>query len=364
MSLNTKFLSRRFCGALALSLVGSIASLSPVSDSVAQHIQDGQLVFPERRITMFAYHGADEDVMRATALKISTREGDAPGSWVYEWRTIGEYYERLGDEKAESGHRIDALDAYLQANVYYSLAWFPGNYTPEERLAYGRQLSIYQKAGAFFDVPLEIVNVPFRESALVTYVHRPSGIEKPPLVIWAGGADQYKASYYRPVHELTSKGLAVVTFDLPGFGESQAWPSEPTADEAHIAIMEHFISRGDLDAERVGFVGISWGGYFSTRVALRNDPRVGAVVAFCAPVHGLFSAPIDFFQQILDSPERTTFINLARHLQIEATAEAIQASLGLFSLRNTGLLGQGKTITTPLLVINSTRDGFVSPSLT
>jgi len=161
---------------------------------------------------------------------------------------------------------------------------------------------------------------------------------------------------------LNSKGLAVVTFDLPGFGESQTWPSEPTADEAHIAIMEHFIARGDFDAERISFVGVSWGGYFSSRVAARNDPRVNSVVAFCAPVHEVFSAPVDFFQQALESPERMTLVNLARHLQIEVTAEAIQASVEPFSLLNSGLLGQGQTITTPLLVINGTRDGLAPVS--
>ena len=362
MVLDSSFPARERCGQLALSLVASFAVLAPIAESPAQHIEDGRLVYPERRVAAATYKGADEEIVRATALKITTREGDAPGSWVYEWRTIGEYYEQIGDVEIEAGHRVGAREAYLQASVYYGLAWFPGNYTPEERLAYGQQLSVYRKAGALFDAPLEVVNVPFRESHLITYVHRPAGIEKPPLVIWTGGSDQYKANHYRPIQVLNSKGFAVVTFDLPGFGESQAWPSEPTADEAHIAIMEHFIARGDLAADRVSFVGVSWGGYFATRVAARNDPRVSAVVAFCAPVHNVFSAPVDFFQEVLGSPERMTLVNLARHLQVDATAGAIQAALGPFSLRDAGSLGQGQSITTPLLVINGTLDGLVPVS--
>jgi pimeloyl-ACP methyl ester carboxylesterase len=362
MALNRTVLARERCGQFALSLVASLAALVPIAASQAQHIEDGKLVFPERRIAAATYQGADEEVVRATALKITTREGDAPGSWVYEWRTIGEYYEQIGAEEIEAGHRVDAREAYIRASVYYALAWFPGNYTPEERLAYGQQLSVYRKAGALFDAPLEVVNVPFRESHLITYVHRPAGIEKPPLIIWTGGSDQYKANYYRPIQALNSKGFAVVTFDLPGFGESQAWPSEPTADEAHIAVMEYFIARGDFAAERISFVGVSWGGYFATRVAARNDPRVSAVVAFCAPVHNIFSAPVDFFQEALDSPERMTFVNLARHLQIEATAETMQATLERFSLRDAGSLGQGQSITTPLLVINGTLDGIAPVS--
>ena len=338
------------------------AALMPVSAGFAQHFEDGRLVFPERRISAFAYHGADEEVLRATLLKISTREGDGPGSWVREWRMIGEYYEGIGDRLAASGQGAGALDAYLQANVYYALAWFPGNYTPEEQDAYARQLRAYQKAGEYFDVPLEVVNVPYRDSHLVTYVHRPAGVERPPLIIWTGGSDQYKANHHRPVSALNSAGLAVVTFDLPGFGESKAWPSEPSSDDAHIALLEHFLASGEFSVDRVGVVGVSWGGNFAVRVAARNDPRIKAAVAFCAPVHDAFSAPVDFYRQALDGPERMTLINLARHLQIEATPEAIQSSLEKFSLVGSGVLGQGGTITTPLLVANGTRDGLAPVS--
>ena len=338
------------------------AALMPISASFAQHFEDGRLVFPERRITAFTYHGADEEVLRATLAKIIAREGDGPGSWVYEWRTIGEYYERIGDRHAESGLRTRARDAYLKANVYYALAWFPGNYTPEEQRAYARQLSVYQKAGAYFDAPLEVVDVPYRKSHLVAYLHRPAGVANPPLIIWTGGSDQYKANHHRPIRALNSAGLAVVTFDLPGFGESKAWPSEPNSDDAHIAILEHFLAGGEFAAGQVGVVGVSWGGYFATRVAARNDPRVSVAVAFCAPVHDAFSAPVDFYRQALESPERMTLINLARHLQVEATAEAIQSSLARFSLLDAGVLGQGAAIATPLLVINGTRDGLVPVS--
>ena len=359
MSLAKKMVKGTGSGALTARLVLTIASVIAVPVTFAQHIQDGQLVFPERRITAFAYHGASEEVMRATARRITTREGGTAGSWVYEWQSIAELHESIGDEYAENHRATEAREAYLKANVYYALAWFPGASTPEERLAYEKQLNVYQKAGVFFEVALEVVDVPFRGSNLITYLHRPPGVERPPLVVWSGGSDQYKANHYRPIQELLKKGLAVVTFDLPGFGESQEWPSEPSADDAHIAIMEHFIARGDIDAERIGFVGVSWGGYFATRVAARNDPRVRAVGAGCAPVHELFSAPVEVFQDALASPERMTLINLARHLQIEATAEAIHASLQSFSLVEAGLVGKGRTITTPLLVFNGTRDGGV-----
>ena len=334
----------------------------PGPSALAQHIVDGRLVFPERRIRAFAYLGADERVMRAAAERITTREGDAPGSWVYEWRTIAEYWEGIGDERAAQGYPDGALSAYLKANIYYGLTWFPGGHTPEERAAYESQLHVYQKAGAFFEVPLDVVEVPYRDGVLITYLHRPAGVENPPLVVWTGGSDQYKANHFRPLNELLAKGFAVVTFDLPGFGESQSWANEPTADDAHMAVLEHFGTRDDVDAARTSFVGVSWGGLFSTRVAARNDPRVRGVVALCAPVHDAFMTPVEALEGALQGPGRMTLVNLARHLHIEPTAESLHASLRAFSLLDAGILGRGQTIETPLLVINGTRDGIVPVS--
>ena len=315
-----KNLTRALCGLVAISLAVSLFSLLAVSTSYAQNIQDGRGVLPERRIRAYKYLGADEDIIRQTVQRIVRQEGDAPGGWVYEWSAIGKYYEALGDEFMQRGPRRAALDAYMTAGVYYSLAWFPNITSDEQDKAYAAQLRAYQKGGKLFDVPLEVMNVPFRDSNLVTYLHKPVGVENPPLVIWSGGGDQYKANHYRPIHDLLAQGLAVVTFDLLGVGESRVWPREHTAD-AHVAIMEYYLGRDDVDVEHIGFVGISRGGHYSLRVAALNDPRIDAVVAICA-------------------------------------AE----SSGGSSLVDEGLLGRGKTITTPLLVVNGTRDPGNLPS--
>jgi pimeloyl-ACP methyl ester carboxylesterase len=337
-------------GAVAILLGG-------LQNAAGQHIVDGKLIFPERRITSFTYHGADEDVLKTTSLRITTREGDGPGSWLNEWRTIAEHYEQTGDAALERHDRIAARDAYLKANVYYALSWFPGNHTPVEDAAYRSQLNVYQKAGALFDVPLEVVEVPYRDGVIVAYLHRPAGIENPPLVIWSGGSDQYKANHNRPVREMNAKGLAVVTFDLPGFGESDDWVSAPDTDDAHIALLDYFIAQGEFEPQRISFVGVSWGGHFAMRVAARNDPRINAVASFCAPAHAAFVQPAENIARVLASPGRMTYVNLALHLGIEPTAEAMHDAMKEFSLLDAGVIGQGQTIRTPLLIANGTLDG-------
>jgi len=266
-----------------LSLLAASISLAQTSQNTT-NVKDGKALLEERRIRAFIYRGADEDVVRQTIQRITKQEGEAPGSWVYEWRVLGEYYENRGDVLAKRGPRRAALDAYMTAVAYYAIGWFPRVTNAEEARDYEQQLRAYQKGGKLFDAPLEVVKVPFKDGVLTTYLHKPLGIEKPPLVIWSGGVDQYKANHYRAVQDMLAKGLAVATFDLPGFGESRQWERDPKSD-AHFALLEYYLTHGAIDPKRISFYGASYGGGASLRVALRNDPRITSVVAMCAGLH-------------------------------------------------------------------------------
>ena len=94
--------------------------------------------------------------------RIVRQEGDAPGGWVYEWSVLGKYYEDRGDALVKTGPRRAALDAYMTSSVYYALAWFPSINSEQEAKAYDAQLRVYQKGGKLFDVPLEMVKVPYK----------------------------------------------------------------------------------------------------------------------------------------------------------------------------------------------------------
>jgi dienelactone hydrolase len=212
------------------------------------------------------------------------QEGNAPGGWVYEFSVLGKYYEDRGDAFLKTGPKRAALDAYMTSSVYYALAWFPAVNSEEEAKAYNAQLAVYQKGGKLFDVPLEMVKVPYKGGQITTYLHKPVGVEKPPLVIWCGGVDQYKGNHWRPIQDMLAKGLAVATLDLPGFGESRQWPRETDAG-ANVAVLDAYAKRGDIDTSRISLFGQSYGAGATLRMALRNDPRVKAVVDMCGALH-------------------------------------------------------------------------------
>jgi dienelactone hydrolase len=286
----SKTLARTLCGSVAIGVAVPLFSLLAVSASYAQpstntsNVKDGKGVLEERRVRAYKEMGGDENIIRQTVKRITKQDGDAPGSWVYEWRVLGEYYENLGDAFLKTGPRRAAQDAYIASIAYYALGWFPRVTNAEEAKDYEQQLRVYQKAGKLMDVPLEVVKIPYKDGFITTYLHKPLGVEKPPLVLYAGGVDQYKANHYRPVQDFLAKGLAVATFDLPGFGESRQWERDLKSD-AHFAMLEFYLKRTDLDTKHISFFGQSYGAGASLRAALRNDPRVTAIVAFCGALH-------------------------------------------------------------------------------
>jgi dienelactone hydrolase len=293
-----KSLARALRASVVIGLAGPIFSLLAVSASFAQapalpavqttakspNFKDGKVLLEERRIRAYTYLGGDENIIRQTVQRIVRQEGDEPGGWVYEWSQLGKYYEDRGDTLLKTGLRHPALDAYMTSSVYYALAWFPNVSSQQEAKAYDAQLQVYQKGGRLFDVPLEVVKVPYKDGMITTYLHKPVGVQNPPLVIWCGGVDQYKANHWRPIQDMLAKGFAVATLDLPGFGESRQWERDTKA-EANFAVLDAYLKRSDIDTKRVSFFGQSYGGAATLRAALRNDSRVKAIVAMCAGLH-------------------------------------------------------------------------------
>jgi len=293
-----KTFTRALCGSMVIGLAVPLLSLLAVPASFAQapalpafqttdkspNFKDGKVLLEERRIRAYTYLGGDENIIRQTLQRIVRQEGDAPGGWVYEWSVLGKYYEGRGDTLLETGQRRPALNAYMTSNVYYALAWFPRINSEQEAKAYDAQLRVYQKGGKLFEVPLELVMAPYKDGYITTYLHKPFGVAKPPLVIWYGGVDQYKANHWRPIQDMLAKGFAVTTLDLPAFGESRQWPPDTKA-EANFAVLDTYMKREDIDTKRISFFGQSYGGAASLRAALRNDQRVKAIVAMCAGLH-------------------------------------------------------------------------------
>jgi uncharacterized protein len=97
-----------------------------------------------------------------------------------------------------------------------------------------------------------------------------------------GGKDQVVGTY---AEKLTEAGFATLAFDHRNFGESEGSPRQHEDQAGKVAdlrdAVSYLASRPEIDAERIGVVGVCLGGSYAVRAAA-FDPRVRAVAGIAA----------------------------------------------------------------------------------
>ncbi|MFI9762645.1 alpha/beta hydrolase family protein [Streptomyces sp. NPDC051963] len=134
------------------------------------------------------------------------------------------------------------------------------------------------------------VRVPFDGHEYAANLHLP---EKPedaerglPLIVILHGMDDTKEEHLATENELCQAGFAVLGIDGPGQGESlildeKTWPGN--FHQIVPAAVDALAGPYGLDPNRVGVIGISWGGLWALKAAAA-DERVAAVYDLGGPV--------------------------------------------------------------------------------
>ena len=114
--------------------------------------------------------------------------------------------------------------------------------------------------------------------ALYLRPFRPSGA----AVCWVHGTGDGKAHYkWSIARALTRRGIGVLTFDLPGHGEHPRPFSLPGALTVVPAALDYLAGRPDVDAGRVGLMGVSLGGALAIRALAEAGPSGPGPAAVC-----------------------------------------------------------------------------------
>jgi len=97
-----------------------------------------------------------------------------------------------------------------------------------------------------------------------------------------GVKDQVVGTY---AEKLAEAGFATLAFDHRNFGESEGSPRQHEDQAGKVAdlrdAVSYLASRPEIDAERIGIVGVCLGGSYAVRAAA-FDPRVRAVAGIAA----------------------------------------------------------------------------------
>jgi hypothetical protein len=210
-----------------------------------------------------------------------------PELWAAEWARVAKPYQEEALLYERSGDLQQAREAYIQAYTYYATGRYPVPHTPGKQQCFRKSLEMYERAGRFFEPPLEKVGIPFGDKTIPAYLRIPRDGHRHSVVINFGGIDSFKAESYEYDEALLTAGMGTCAVDMPGVGECPIKAST-TADTLYSAVLDYLEKRPEVDAQRIAIMGRSFGGYWAAKMAFVEAERLRASVVWGGGVHYFF----------------------------------------------------------------------------
>ncbi|TSA26593.1 alpha/beta hydrolase [bacterium] len=216
--------------------------------------------------------GADIAECLSTAYKIEESNNE---SWYKKWSETAERLEIAADKFLKEGHKESAMEAYFRSSNYYRTAGFFLIIDPEDSRiieTWRKSRECFQKGAAFSKYPIEFVQIPFEGTTLPGYLLLADNSQmKRPLLIIHSGFDGTAEELYFEIGALAvERGYSCLLFEGPGQGgviREQKIPFRPNWETVVTPVVDFALEQPVVDPDRIGLIGISFGGYFAPRAA-------------------------------------------------------------------------------------------------
>ena len=226
-------------------------------------------------LTMGGAIGEIDEANKPVLAAASRGADEGTPAFFESWTKLADRLVAQAEANAAVGHRISASEKYRRACVYYMVAerMQKHGFAPREA-AYAKMLDAMRLAGELGDLNVERVEIPYQGTTYPGLFMRATTADgRPaPCMIHTNGLDSVKEMIYWSEigQDLARRGISTLMIDHPGVGEalrlkgligrydSEAWVS-PAVDVLS--------ARDDVDAQRIGIMGWSLGGYYAPRAA-------------------------------------------------------------------------------------------------
>jgi dienelactone hydrolase len=287
--------------------------------------------------------GVDPNDLRALMLRIAQWS-----DWCALWSAEAARHETLADEALAAGFRLTAAEAYVRAAIYYHYGKHLFADRPDEfRRAHDAMLRCYSAAAPMFDPPIERVEFPYQGTFMAGWLRKPRGATRPPVAIVLPGLDACKEELHAWAEAFVARGLAALTLDGPGQGET-SFRLPVTHEWGRVigAVIDVLQARDDVDGHSVGVVGQSLGALYAP-LAAAGEPRLKACIANCGP--------FDWGTVLPKMPKVSQEVFRVR--SHSKTIEEAHERGRLLTLE-----GRSQNIRCPLLVVFGAGDRLISPA--
>lgn len=213
--------------------------------------------FGSRALFHSSYGGADFGECLEAVRRVGDGDADV---WHREWNATADALVEAAEASIAAGHPVSAREAYLRATTYYRTSYYPLFGAPvDERLpaTFEREQAAFASAAPLWDMPVELVEIPFEDGATL-----------PGVLVLAGDAAGPRATlvhvngYDSNVHEMfvahvpaaVSRGYHVLLFDGPGQGRNlirDGLAMRPDWENVVRPVIDYALSRPEVDERRV-----------------------------------------------------------------------------------------------------------------
>ena len=265
--------------------------------------------------------------------------------WCEAWCKCAAMHEGIGRAALADGYKLSAAQHLTTAGVCYHFAKFVYvRDVKQMRAAHMKAVECRKLALPHLQPAGEYVRIPFEGKSFAGILRRPAGVARAPVVVMCMGLDSAKEEMDSYESLFLARGLATLTFDGPGQGESEYdIPIRGEYETAVKAVIDWLETRSDIDATKAGLWGVSLGGYYAPRAAA-FEKRVKACIGL--------SGPYDWADVWPQLPEltRETF-------RVRSHSASVDDALRVG--RTLSLKGVASNITCPLYLVAGKLDRIV-----
>jgi hypothetical protein len=331
---------------LSIALTLGVSSWSQVPERTIDEIK----VEAQARANRGGYPmgGLDpKDVEQALSL-IKTRDGN---DWAYGWSQLAQSYLQ---EAQKSTDNAKAAQAYKRAWRLFYMAQWPVPNSDGKKKAYADALSAYARYAQTLDPPLQVVQIPFEGKTFAAYLRMPKNqSKKVPMILAISGLDSRKETVADSYAEILNHGVGFLAVDSPGTGQAPV-KVNLTAERMFSAALDYLARLPEVDTSRIIVSGVSFGGYWASKLAIVERSRLLGSVAQSPPIDQFFTEK--FLREDTMGNKEYLFDLAPAFINVFEGAQSIDDLARLLppmSLKTMGLMGKP---TAPMLVVGGVKD--------
>lgn len=261
------------------------------------------------------YHQA-ADVGEVLSTVERVRDGHAQ-SWVNEWSATADRLAGEAAASADAGRPESAARQFLRVSMYYSVASYAADGTGDSTLfgkLWEKHRAAWDRFAGLAGLHIEPIEIPYEGTTLPGYFFRsgPAGEPRRTLIFNNGSDGPVTAAWVQGIADALRRGWNAMTFDGPGQNAAlirQQLTFRPDWEKVITPVMDHLVTRRDVDAGKIALLGVSQAGYWVPR-SVAFEHRIAAAVADPGVVDvstAMFDQIPHFLAKMIDAGEQEKF---------------------------------------------------------